>query len=231
MLPRGPGSQRSRLALPARPFLKSQRTRAPSEASCLCAPGCPSETNGHRKALAATEVLCPPTLTSSHAEQPRPLQCWGGEAQHSLPRRLAGLPGAPPSPPPSPHCCCPSSSGCTLCLGQSTFLRFNHPAEAKWMKSRAPGMGCSPASPPLLLPGKGLWGRGLAGIAACLPQRLPFSRPPLPLALHRRTGWGLPQECTTQAGRQPALYGRGQSFELGHHVANGKDPPGLHCCI
>ncbi|XP_040586086.1 pleckstrin homology-like domain family B member 1 isoform X6 [Mesocricetus auratus] len=39
-----------------------------------------------------------------------------------------------------------------LCLGQSTFLRFNHPAEAKWMKSmipaggRAPGPSCNPGS-------------------------------------------------------------------------------------
>ncbi|XP_072810194.1 pleckstrin homology-like domain family B member 1 isoform X9 [Vicugna pacos] len=39
-----------------------------------------------------------------------------------------------------------------LCLGQSTFLRFNHPAEAKWMKSmipaggRAPGPHYSPGS-------------------------------------------------------------------------------------
>ncbi|XP_057624861.1 pleckstrin homology-like domain family B member 1 isoform X19 [Chionomys nivalis] len=39
-----------------------------------------------------------------------------------------------------------------LCLGQSTFLRFNHPAEAKWMKSmipagaRAPGPSYNPGS-------------------------------------------------------------------------------------
>ncbi|NP_001400361.1 pleckstrin homology-like domain family B member 1 isoform 14 [Mus musculus] len=39
-----------------------------------------------------------------------------------------------------------------LCLGQSTFLRFNHPAEAKWMKSmipagvRAPGPTYNPGS-------------------------------------------------------------------------------------
>ncbi|XP_038178503.1 pleckstrin homology-like domain family B member 1 isoform X2 [Arvicola amphibius] len=30
------------------------------------------------------------------------------------------------------------TQGCMLCLGQSTFLRFNHPAEAKWMKSMIP---------------------------------------------------------------------------------------------
>ncbi|XP_060642955.2 pleckstrin homology-like domain family B member 1 isoform X5 [Anolis sagrei] len=34
-----------------------------------------------------------------------------------------------------------------ICLGQSTFLRFNHPAEAKWMKSMIPVGGRSPASP------------------------------------------------------------------------------------
>nr|XP_048272723.1 pleckstrin homology-like domain family B member 1 isoform X6 [Myodes glareolus] len=44
------------------------------------------------------------------------------------------------------------TQGCMLCLGQSTFLRFNHPAEAKWMKSmipagaRAPGPSYNPAS-------------------------------------------------------------------------------------
>nr|XP_015097658.1 pleckstrin homology-like domain family B member 1 isoform X10 [Vicugna pacos] len=44
------------------------------------------------------------------------------------------------------------TQGCMLCLGQSTFLRFNHPAEAKWMKSmipaggRAPGPHYSPGS-------------------------------------------------------------------------------------
>ncbi|XP_015445432.1 pleckstrin homology-like domain family B member 1 isoform X5 [Pteropus alecto] len=34
-----------------------------------------------------------------------------------------------------------------LCLGQSTFLRFNHPAEAKWMKSMIPAGGRTPGSP------------------------------------------------------------------------------------
>ncbi|XP_028639517.1 pleckstrin homology-like domain family B member 1 isoform X1 [Grammomys surdaster] len=44
------------------------------------------------------------------------------------------------------------TQGCMLCLGQSTFLRFNHPAEAKWIKSmipagaRAPGSTYNPAS-------------------------------------------------------------------------------------
>ncbi|XP_063120951.1 pleckstrin homology-like domain family B member 1 isoform X45 [Rattus norvegicus] len=33
-----------------------------------------------------------------------------------------------------------------LCLGQSTFLRFNHPAEAKWMKSMIPAGGRAPGS-------------------------------------------------------------------------------------
>ncbi|XP_036076425.1 pleckstrin homology-like domain family B member 1 isoform X3 [Rousettus aegyptiacus] len=39
------------------------------------------------------------------------------------------------------------TQGCMLCLGQSTFLRFNHPAEAKWMKSMIPAGGCTPGSP------------------------------------------------------------------------------------
>ncbi|XP_076968850.1 pleckstrin homology-like domain family B member 1 isoform X9 [Tamandua tetradactyla] len=34
-----------------------------------------------------------------------------------------------------------------LCLGQSTFLRFNHPAEAKWMKSMIPAGGRVPGPP------------------------------------------------------------------------------------
>ncbi|XP_058145139.1 pleckstrin homology-like domain family B member 1 isoform X16 [Dasypus novemcinctus] len=39
------------------------------------------------------------------------------------------------------------TQGCMLCLGQSTFLRFNHPAEAKWMKSMIPAGGRVPGSP------------------------------------------------------------------------------------
>ncbi|XP_042329091.1 pleckstrin homology-like domain family B member 1 isoform X10 [Sceloporus undulatus] len=39
------------------------------------------------------------------------------------------------------------SQGCMICLGQSTFLRFNHPAEAKWMKSMIPVGGRSLAAP------------------------------------------------------------------------------------
>ncbi|KAI2563123.1 pleckstrin homology like domain family B member 1, partial [Homo sapiens] len=39
------------------------------------------------------------------------------------------------------------TSGCMLCLGQSTFLRFNHPAEAKWMKSMIPAGGRAPGPP------------------------------------------------------------------------------------
>ncbi|NWX37727.1 PHLB1 protein, partial [Notiomystis cincta] len=38
------------------------------------------------------------------------------------------------------------SQGCTICLGQATFLRFNHPAEAKWIKSMIPAGGRSPAA-------------------------------------------------------------------------------------
>uniref|UniRef100_A0A8C4J887 FHA domain-containing protein n=1 Tax=Dromaius novaehollandiae TaxID=8790 RepID=A0A8C4J887_DRONO len=46
------------------------------------------------------------------------------------------------------------TQGCMICLGQATFLRFNHPAEAKWMKSMIPaggralpGLPRSPAAP------------------------------------------------------------------------------------
>ncbi|NXY25148.1 PHLB1 protein, partial [Atrichornis clamosus] len=38
------------------------------------------------------------------------------------------------------------TQGCTICLGQATFLRFNHPAEAKWIKSMIPAGGRSPAT-------------------------------------------------------------------------------------
>ncbi|XP_053307425.1 pleckstrin homology-like domain family B member 1 isoform X16 [Spea bombifrons] len=36
--------------------------------------------------------------------------------------------------------------GCMICLGQSTFLRFNHPAEAHWMKTMIPASGRSPSA-------------------------------------------------------------------------------------
>ncbi|KAG8569706.1 hypothetical protein GDO81_014523 [Engystomops pustulosus] len=35
------------------------------------------------------------------------------------------------------------TQGCMICLGQSTFLRFNHPAEAHWMKTMIPSSGRS----------------------------------------------------------------------------------------
>ncbi|KAM3922229.1 pleckstrin homology-like domain family B member 1 isoform 4-T4 [Leptodactylus fuscus] len=35
------------------------------------------------------------------------------------------------------------TQGCMICLGQSTFLRFNHPAEAHWMKTMIPSTGRS----------------------------------------------------------------------------------------
>ncbi|CAH2319551.1 pleckstrin homology-like domain family B member 1 isoform X15 [Pelobates cultripes] len=38
------------------------------------------------------------------------------------------------------------TQGCMLCLGQSTFLRFNHPAEAHWMKTMIPSSGRSPSA-------------------------------------------------------------------------------------
>ncbi|XP_068096933.1 pleckstrin homology-like domain family B member 1 isoform X9 [Hyperolius riggenbachi] len=37
------------------------------------------------------------------------------------------------------------TQGCMICLGQSTFLRFNHPAEAHWMKAMIPSTGRGPA--------------------------------------------------------------------------------------
>ncbi|KAM8927318.1 pleckstrin homology-like domain family B member 1 isoform 2-T2 [Pelodytes ibericus] len=38
------------------------------------------------------------------------------------------------------------TQGCMICLGQSTFLRFNHPAEAHWMKTMIPSSGRSPSA-------------------------------------------------------------------------------------
>ncbi|NWX55058.1 PHLB1 protein, partial [Promerops cafer] len=38
------------------------------------------------------------------------------------------------------------TQGCTICLGQATFLRFNHPAEAKWIKSMIPAGDRSPST-------------------------------------------------------------------------------------
>ncbi|NXL35914.1 PHLB1 protein, partial [Glaucidium brasilianum] len=81
------------------------------------------------------------------------------------------------------------TQGCTICLGQATFLRFNHPTEAKWMKSMIPAGGRSPAalyglpaklSPIGLCQGRGVrrnprlpWGGCLHARAA---TRRPFSR-------------------------------------------------------
>lgn len=49
-----------------------------------------------------------------------------------------------------------------MCLGQSTFLRFNHPAEAKWMKSMIPAGGRAPGPP--YSPGSGRDGQLGQGI-------------------------------------------------------------------
>ncbi|NWY89516.1 PHLB1 protein, partial [Loxia curvirostra] len=38
------------------------------------------------------------------------------------------------------------TQGCAICLGQATFLRFNHPAEAKWIKSMIPAGGRNPSA-------------------------------------------------------------------------------------
>ncbi|XP_050839495.1 pleckstrin homology-like domain family B member 1 isoform X8 [Serinus canaria] len=40
----------------------------------------------------------------------------------------------------------PLEEGCAICLGQATFLRFNHPAEAKWIKSMIPAGGRNPSA-------------------------------------------------------------------------------------
>ncbi|KAF3823640.1 hypothetical protein GH733_007108 [Mirounga leonina] len=53
------------------------------------------------------------------------------------------------------------TQGCMLCLGQSTFLRFNHPAEAKWMKSMIPAGGRAPGPP--YSPGSGRCPAGAGG--------------------------------------------------------------------
>ncbi|XP_066495340.1 pleckstrin homology-like domain family B member 1 isoform X4 [Tiliqua scincoides] len=63
------------------------------------------------------------------------------------------------------------SQGCMICLGQSTFLRFNHPAEAKWMKSMIPGEARGPiASHGLLTESQSLV-NGNREAAAVLPPR------------------------------------------------------------
>lgn len=63
-------------------------------------------------------------------------------------RRAVGMAGSDldSSRAPHPRAEPPLSPGCTICLGQATFLRFNHPAEAKWMKSMIPAGGRSPAA-------------------------------------------------------------------------------------
>ncbi|NXJ71076.1 PHLB1 protein, partial [Rostratula benghalensis] len=59
------------------------------------------------------------------------------------------------------------TQGCTICLGQATFLRFNHPAEAKWMKSMIPVGGRSPAAL-YGLPASSTCGTGAVGGPAML---------------------------------------------------------------
>uniref|UniRef100_A0A8B9CCH5 Pleckstrin homology-like domain family B member 1 n=1 Tax=Anser brachyrhynchus TaxID=132585 RepID=A0A8B9CCH5_9AVES len=62
------------------------------------------------------------------------------------------------------------TQGCTICLGQATFLRFNHPAEAKWMKSMIPAGGRSGCAAPMPV-GQGLQERGGAGPQPALKPR------------------------------------------------------------
>lgn len=64
-----------------------------------------------------------------------------------------------------------SSEGCMLCLGQSTFLRFNHPAEAKWMKSMIPAGGRAPEPPYSPGPGRDAVGQ------VVLPWMVPLLAP------------------------------------------------------
>ncbi|NXW07524.1 PHLB1 protein, partial [Fregetta grallaria] len=65
------------------------------------------------------------------------------------------------------------TQGCTICLGQATFLRFNHPAEAKWMKSMIPAGGRSPAAL------YGLPASSLGGTPSWRAPRLPLLAHPL----------------------------------------------------
>ncbi|NXV91277.1 PHLB1 protein, partial [Calonectris borealis] len=68
------------------------------------------------------------------------------------------------------------TQGCTICLGQATFLRFNHPAEAKWMKSMIPAGGRSPAAL-YGLPASSHHSLARARIAGCAgPPQLPWNQ-------------------------------------------------------
>ncbi|NXO70583.1 PHLB1 protein, partial [Phainopepla nitens] len=65
------------------------------------------------------------------------------------------------------------TQGCTICLGQATFLRFNHPAEAKWIKSMIPAGSRSPSALyglPASSPGRG---RGRVTPQRCLLSCFP----------------------------------------------------------
>ncbi|NXT70728.1 PHLB1 protein, partial [Chaetops frenatus] len=62
------------------------------------------------------------------------------------------------------------TQGCTICLGQATFLRFNHPAEAKWIKSMIPAGDRSPAALYGLPASRGrLWGHGGMAFTSAQP--------------------------------------------------------------
>ncbi|XP_041425188.1 pleckstrin homology-like domain family B member 1 isoform X16 [Xenopus laevis] len=89
--------------------------------------------------------------TLGHASKDIPLQGPGIAAEHCYIENIRGnltlypcgnpcaIDGLPITQPTR------LTQGCMICLGQSTFLRFNHPAEAHWMKAMIPSTGRSHA--------------------------------------------------------------------------------------
>uniref|UniRef100_A0A7M4G2N8 Pleckstrin homology-like domain family B member 1 n=1 Tax=Crocodylus porosus TaxID=8502 RepID=A0A7M4G2N8_CROPO len=115
------------------------------------------------------------------------------------------------------------TQGCMICLGQSTFLRFNHPAEAKWMKSMIPTGGWSPGATygraaarssclARVLQGAGNWAPG----SATRPGTTLASRP-APVCHVQRSVPG--PDLLSRAGTAASVTCAGSSLFPGHAAA------------
>ncbi|NXJ26386.1 PHLB1 protein, partial [Dicrurus megarhynchus] len=95
------------------------------------------------------------------------------------------------------------TQGCTICLGQATFLRFNHPAEAKWIKSMIPAGSRNPAAVYGLPASR--WGRADAEVLPdpChQPSQCPMLSQPCPVVLRSEAHTWL-QVCHPSAQHVP----------------------------
>ncbi|KDR07384.1 hypothetical protein L798_03213 [Zootermopsis nevadensis] len=106
------------------------------------------------------------------------------------------------------------TQGCMLCVGRSNYLRFNHPAEARLMKSILPNTRISMV-PLILYPGAdGSEGFALERKPPVAPRRSP------------RDSWGdLSTSSSCASGDDCCVLGRVSRFELMAHTQNGRAAP------